>query len=144
MQKQQLINKLRELGIDTDNCYPKKSFISDFVPVVGMYENEFTEDFYFHSDYQNKIYKLPKLSTEVLDTLQKDVFQGKTKRLVPLSMCEIVWEDKPYEEPLDVPFEKMTLRQYTCIHRGVPKSGLPWLDAIIKESHDISREINGN
>lgn len=143
MNKQQLIDKLKELGIDTENCYPKKSFIKDLIPVVGMFEKEFQDDFYFYSDYQKKIYKLPKQTQAQFENFEKDVFQGETKRLVPLSICEIIWDDKPFEELPDEQYDKMTVRKYACIHLKVPKSGLPWLDALIKESQNIHVTIGG-
>ncbi len=34
----------------------------------------------------------------------------------------------------DVPMSAMTLRRYACIKLGVPESGLPWLDSLIRKS----------
>jgi hypothetical protein len=40
MTKEEIIEKLREFGITSENCYPKNSFIDDdsIEPVVGLYK----------------------------------------------------------------------------------------------------------
>ena len=134
MEKQDIIAKLKELGIQSENCYPKKSFISDDgTPVVGLFKAEFASDFYFFTPFDKTLYVLRK--TEYTKYKENE-FMNSTKYLVPLSDCEVVWVDKPLEE-IELPdghFSEMTLRQYACIHLKVPKSGLPWLDEVIKES----------
>lgn len=39
-----------------------------------------------------------------------------------------------YED--DVSFSKMTLREYACMHLGVPETKYPWLNAIIRKSKE--------
>lgn len=132
--KQEIIEKLRELGINSENCYPKKSFLHGIIPVVGLYKTELSSDFYFYTTFDKTLYVFRKIPT--VDGLQKDIFMEKTKYLVPLSNCEVVWTDKPLEETElpDENFGKMSLRHYAAIHLKVPNSGILWLDEMIKES----------
>ena len=135
MEKQDIINKLKELGIQSENCYPKKSFIDSDLEeaVVGLFKTEFASDFYFYVPFEKKLFVLKKTDIE---QFKHEIFMGKTKYIVPLSKCEVVWEDKPLED-IELPdenFSMMTLRHYSCIHLKVPKSGLGWLDELIKES----------
>lgn len=129
MTKDELKEKLNELGIQTENCFPKSTFPYNGEIVVGLYEREMKEDFYFFGKYDKKIYKFPKPT----NTQNYDVDSGSDKRLIPLQECEMVWEDKPFVEKIDAPFGTMTLRQYACIQLGVPDSGLEWLDNLIKQ-----------
>lgn len=98
---------------------------------VGCFKSELEDNFYFYNTYDQKIYILPKQPT---DGLQKDVFNGKTKYLVPLSRANSIWEDRPFEELPDLAYNKMTLRHYACIKLKVADSGLAWLDKLIKDS----------
>lgn len=122
---------MKELGITTTNCYPKSSFLKDNIVFIGCFKSELEEDFYFYNTYDQKIYHLPKTPTE---GLEKDVFNNKTKYLVPISKAIEIWEDRPYEELPDLAYSKMTLRHYACIKLGVPDSGIAWLDQLIKKS----------
>lgn len=125
-----VIEKLKEFGIITKNTYPKKTFINNENVVISCYPREVSEDFYFFNDFDNNLYKLPKI--ENLDSYTLD---GNTGRyLIPLSYCESIWKDEPFQELPDAPFNIMTLRQFAAIKLKVPKSGLPWLDEMIKES----------
>lgn len=140
MDKEQIINKLRELGINSNNCYPKKTFLdSSGEVVIGMHKKEFSEDFYFYVEYDKKLYVLRKQID--LSKFPEDIFMGKTKYLVPVTLCQLVWEDKPLEE-IELPdkkFQEMTVREYACIHLKVPNSGIPWLDKLIEQGqqHDM-------
>lgn len=131
--KEKIIQKLKELGIDSDNCYPKKTFMKNFELVVGVFASEFESDCYFAGDYGKKLYKIP-ATTKFKAMYEKDTFQGKDKWLVPVSSCQIVWEDKAFVELPNSPFSSVTLREYACIHLKLPQSGNPWLDTLIKES----------
>lgn len=147
MTKSELIEKLKELGVDTDNYYPKKSFIYNSEPYIGCYKSELlSKIFYFHNDYDKKIYKIGPLTEEDVWKLDSELFEGKTKYLVPLSSCEVIWSDKPYIELPDIPFKDATLRQYACIHLKVPNSGYDWLDVLIKESiqNDDKGRVDNN
>ena len=136
MDKKGIINKLRELGIETDNCYPKNSFPDqDSLEIsVGLFKNEFAEDFYFYTKYNKTMYVLRKV--EDISKFKEETFMNKKKWIVPLTECEVVWCDKPLEEVSlpDENFNMMTLRDYACIHLKVPKSNYPWLNELIKES----------
>lgn len=127
MKKEEIIEKLKEFGIKTTNCFPKKTFLRELVPVVALYERELKEDFYFYTEFEKRIYKVPKGVTSTY-------FDDSTeKHIILLSDCDIQWEDKPYEELEDLSYRDMTLRHYACIQLGVPNSGLPWLDELIKQ-----------
>lgn len=132
MEQEQLAEKLKSMGVNTTNCYPKASFIKEDEIFVGLFKREMEEDFYFYNRFDKKIYALRKPNN--LDSYEEDKFQGKTKYLVPLKECEVIWEDKPYEELPDKPYKEMTLREHACIQLRVPDSGLPWLDHIISKS----------
>ena len=47
MTKEELKDKLNDLGIKTDNYFPKSTFPFDGQICVGLYEREMKEDFYF-------------------------------------------------------------------------------------------------
>ena len=138
MEKQALIDKLKELGIDSANCYPKKSFIDidTAEAVVGLYKGEFASDFYFYVEYDKTLYVLRKTD---YSKFKQEEFLGKTKWIVPLSKCEAVWKDVPLEEVemIDEQFSNMTLRDYACIHLKVPKTNYPWLNELIKEGQGV-------
>lgn len=131
MNKQEIIDKIKELGISSENAFPKSSFAKNGIIYVAFYERELKEDFYFFNTFDKKIYKNTPKDIKKLET---DNFKNSVKYLVPLDECIVVWEDKPYVELVDEPFGSMTLRQYACIHLKVPESGLDWLDNIIKKS----------
>lgn len=131
MTKDELKEKLSELGIETDNCFPKSTFPHNKIISVGLYEREMREDFYFYSKYDNKIYRLPK----AVDIKSYEIDKSSDKRMVPLTDCEVMWEDKPFVEKLDAAYNTMTLRQYACIQMRIPDTGLDWLDNLIKEGN---------
>lgn len=135
MNKEELIEKLRELGIDSDNVYPKKSFKKDSDIYIGLYLREMQDDFYFYNDYDKKIYKIP--VTDEVEKYEMEKFGDSYKYLIPKGDWEIVWEDVPYQEKPDLAYNSMTVRQYACIHLRVPDSGLPWLDEIIKSAPPV-------
>lgn len=131
MNKQQIIDKLKELGIITENCYPKNSFLKDGLPVVGCYKRELNEDFYFYNGYNKAIYKVP------FKVINPWLFDGLTEKyIIPDCDWELIWEDKPYVELEDVPYRDMTLRQFACITLGIPQTGVVWLDELIKKKDD--------
>lgn len=141
MDKDGIISKLRELGILSENCYPKKSFIDSGEPVVGLYKGEFASDFYFYTPFDKTLYVLRKTD---YTKFKENEFGGATKYIVPLRDCETVWKDQPKEE-IELPdeaFGSLTMRDYACIHLKVPKSRLPWLNELIKEGqqHDIKTQ----
>jgi hypothetical protein len=134
MKKEEIIEKLKDLGIESKNAYPKSSFIYEGDVCVGLYEREMKEAFYFFNKYDSKIYKYPFTGN------YKDAFEYDSiaeKYMVPLAYCQVVWEDKPYVELPDAKFAEMTLRQYACIHLRIAQSGLDWLDNLIKETSPL-------
>lgn len=129
MDKKEVIDKLKSLGIDTTNVYNKKTFLDQNIVVVSMFESELREDFYFWNERDNKIYKLPGSQNK-----QSFTFEVSSNRyFVPFSLFLVVWEDKPYRELPDKPFSNITVREYACIHLGIPNSGNEWLDNLIIE-----------
>ena len=135
MKKEEIIEKLKELGINTKNAYPKSSFINVSEPCVGLYEREMKEDFYFYNKYDKKIYKFPE--SLGINSNKYDYDDITEKYLVTMHDCELVWEDKPYIELPDAPYKDMTLRQYACIQLRIPNSGLSWLDNLIKQTSPL-------
>lgn len=133
MDKEQIIEKLKELGVVTTNVFPKSSFIRNGEVHIGMFKREFEEDFYFYNTFDKKIYKVPKMET---DNLEVDNHKGMKKYLIPLFQCKLVWEDKEYIELPDDEYKSMTLRDYACIQLRHPVSSKEWLNTLIKESND--------
>lgn len=132
MTQEELGNKLKSLGITTKNYYTKKSFIWDGQPSVGLFERELQEDFYFHNNFDNKIYLLTK-ETAKANTFEEDEHEGRTKFIVPLSLCkEIETEEPVYVELEDSPHREMTIRDYTAIKWKRPISNKVWLNELIK------------
>lgn len=123
--------KLRDLGIETDNYYPKTTFMKDGAPYVGLYLREMNEDFYFLNQY-NKLYKFPK--TNDLEKYDMEKFGNGYKYQIPVSDCKLMWEDKPLVEKPDKSYKDMTLREYACLMLRVPESGTDWLDTLIKNA----------
>jgi len=132
MEKKGLIEKLSALGINTENCFKKSTFLLDGTVYVALYGSETKDDFYFFNLYDKKIYLFPKVD-EMSTHYKQD--EGTKKYLIPIKDCSLVWEDKPFKELEDIPFKEMTLRQYACIKLKVADTGIPWLDTIINKSH---------
>jgi len=128
MKKEELFEKLKDLGIETKNAFPKSSFIYNKDVHIGLYEREMKDDFYFVNKYDGKIYRWNH------DLESYDYDDNTEKYMIPLSRCKLVWEDKPFVEKPDKPFKEMTLREYACIHLQVPDSGLEWLDNLISKN----------
>lgn len=141
MTKLQIIEKLKELGIHSTNCYPKKSFMHNSTWHVGLYKSELESDFYFFNEFDKTLYMF-KVEPKCCEQYEMELFNGKTKYLIPLHDCINIFEDKPYEEKIDAPFRDITIRQYTCIHLRHPDSGLPWLDLLIKKANNDKKHIN--
>ena len=137
MNTQEIIDRLAALGITTTNCYPKSTFVDKPTSeiVVGLFKREMLEDFYFYNAYSKKIYLFKKPAS--IENYPKDDFRGSVKFLVPLHECEVVWEDKEYVELPNKQFNEMTLRDYACIHLGVPDTGIEWLDMIISKKGKV-------
>ena len=135
MDKKAIIEKLERMGISTVNAYPKSSFLHEGDVHVGLYEREMKDDFYFFNKYDSKLYVWKKNTSDEPDTYAYDSVTEKF--MIPMSDCELVWEDKPFVEKPDKPYKEMTLREYACIQLRVPDSGLPWLDTLIKETSPL-------
>lgn len=129
--KKEIIEKLISLGIQTVNAYPKSSFLHMGNAYVGLYEREMKSDFYFFNKFDDKIYVWKQ-------NLKKYNYDSTTEKyIIPMSECEVVWEDTPFVEKPDKPFKDMTLREYACIHLRIPDSGLHWLDSLIKQTSSL-------
>jgi len=138
MNKEEIIEKLKTLGITTDNCYPKTSFVKNDDIYIGCYGRELKDDFYFYNTFDKKVYVIKKGTDTELASWEREMFNGKEKVLVPLKSAKTVWEDKPYEALADVRFAEMSLREYACIHLGVPETDKPWLNELIKKGRSIT------
>lgn len=133
MSKEEILDKLKELGIITTNAFSKNSFLKHGDIYVGLFKREMAEDFYFYNSFQNKIFKFPK--TDDTEQFEKEKHMGSMKYLVPLYKCEVIWEDREFVELPDDKYINMSLRQYACIQMRHPNSGVEWLDVLIKESN---------
>lgn len=126
-----LTEKLKKLGIiiSPEQTYPKKCFRYNNKQVVALYEREFKKDFYFSlgSDQGEKIFKVSDRNHE---NYEQDTVTDKF--MVPLSTCEIIWEDKELVELIDEPFKSITLRDYVCIHHKLPETNKEWLNELLK------------
>ncbi len=125
---------MKTLGITTENCYPKTSFVKNDNIYIGCYGRELKDDFYFYNTYDKKVYLIKKGTDIELASWEREMFNNKEKILVPLKVAKIIWEDKPYETLPDDKFTTMTLRDYACIHLGVAETDKPWLNALITKS----------
>jgi hypothetical protein len=131
----ELKEKLKGMGIETDNLYPKTSFLKDGVPHIGMYEREFKEDFYFHNKFDNKIYKVPKPTGALKDIYEGEIFQNSEKFLVPEGdWVQVEEEEQGYVELEDEAYQTMTIRDYACIQLRIPESNKDWLNKLIKSA----------
>lgn len=145
MTQEELGKLLKELGINTRNYYPKKSFNWNGVPSVGLFERELKEDFYFHNNYDNCVYKHD--ATDDIATLETDNFNNMEKFIIPLSNCEKIYpetatvshveaveEEEEFVEQDDAPHREMTIRDYAAIKWMKPISNKPWLNKLISEN----------
>lgn len=164
MTKERLILILKELGINTNNCYTKKSFYWNDKLSIGCYPRELKEDFYFHNHLDDKIYFIS-AANAVSCEFDVDLFNGSDRYIVPLEECSVIYpvsttctttkyemseeiekltkqiEEKPFEELEDSQFAKMTLRDYACIHLKVAETDKGWLNEIIKKATPGSKLI---
>lgn len=110
---------------------------------IGCFERELKEDFYFYNTFDKKIWKLSKPEDKDLIVWEREVFNSREKILVPMKSGKLhsVWEDKPYQELPNKSFSAMNLREYACIHLGVPESGEPWLDELIRKSGSHAAKV---
>lgn len=139
MTQEELGAKLKALGINTKNYYPKKSFLRNGEPCVGLFERELKEDFYFHNNFDDKIYQLS--ATSPTD-LEEEEHEGRTKYIVPLSRCSELQAAEEYVTLEDEQYGNMTLRDYACIHLKVPETDKTWLNTLIKKSREWSRPVH--
>lgn len=134
MTQEILSNKLKELGVQSENFYTKKSFLIDGIPYIGCYERELKEDFYFYNNFDNNIYKI------VFNNNYSFEQNKVTNRfLVPLALCIPILNDE-YVEKEDVPYKDMTLRDYVAIQLSIPVSNKEWLNTIINDKGRMGRD----
>lgn len=131
MVKEQLIQDLKEIfGIETTNCYPKKSYLRDGMAHIGCYGSEIDKTFYFFNEFDKKYYVF-KGNKENYDT---ENFMDKIKYQIPLAACEILEPIGEYKEKEDASFHgETTLRDLAAIFLKKPVSNKKWLNDIIKQ-----------
>ena len=124
----------------------------------GLFDYEFAEDYYVY-DKLGRVLRIP-ATDDFRELYEVDLGWKEThkriKYVVPLAGLEpadkpknnlklVKKEEEPEveqeDESIDIPEDlpdlpksNMTLRQYACIHLGVPATGLAWLDDIIMKS----------
>ena len=152
MEKKEIIQKLKELGIDSENCYPKKTFVLDKEVLVACYKRELLDNFYFFLEYDKTMYKISKIAD--IEELPTNNFMGSTKYLVPFDFCVPIWtapadevrqqdseqyledgmkkyEHEIYQELEDDAMKLMTIRDLYAIIQNKPVSNKTWLNNII-------------
>jgi hypothetical protein len=132
MTANEITQKLKSIGIDSTNCYPKTILNKANGVFVGLYPREVEEDFYFPDKGDKRIYRIPR--PDYLEQYEFEKFGKDYKYQIPKRDWETVWEDKEFEEKPDKAFKEMTLREYACIKLKIPDSGNQWLDTLIKKT----------
>lgn len=134
MNEQELKENLKTIfGIETNNCYPKTSYIKEEIPTIGCFSRELDEDFYFYSGFEKKYYKVAKLDKE---SLGSEKFNGKDKYQVPNNLwIELEETTIPYTEKDDEHINSLTIRDLYAIIQDIPCSNKSFLNKIIKENN---------
>lgn len=133
MEKQRALDKLKELGIDTQNFYDKKTYIYNGEVCVGIFPVEANRDdtFYFSINHEDILYMM---SSDAIRKCPTDKHLNQDKFQVPLKLAVELWKEEPFFEELpDMPFSKLSARQYYALTHNIPISGVDWMDAMIKK-----------
>jgi hypothetical protein len=132
MEKERAFEKLKELGIETQNYHNKKTYVWKDRVCVGIFpvEADREEKFYFSINTEDKLYMID--SSLIKGCIIEQHF-GKDKYQVPLSFATLIWEDKAYIEPVDENFKNLTIRDLVAIIHKKPISGKDWLNILIKQ-----------
>lgn len=145
MTKTQIREKLKEIGIDTDNVYSKFILASNGQEAVSLFEDEFVTDFYFHHKDLDKIFKI-KATSKYKEMYETEIHYSALKYLVPASEWEEVIFPKAereyteeFVEQEDDEMKKMTLRDYASIQLGTAQSNKKWLNELITKSKIYSK-----
>jgi len=132
MTQQEIIENLKtKFGVETKNAYPKKTYLRDGFPFIGVFSSELKEDFYFYVEYRNEYYKLP-YRENYKEYYIPEIFDGKTKYQIDMSDCILLKEPEEYRELEDASFMgETTLRDVASIILNKPVSNKTWLNEII-------------
>ncbi len=135
---EELQNNLKDrFGIITTNCYPKKTFLREEVPTIGLFGKELKEDFYFIVEYTGKYYKLSGINKE---NFPKEIFGSSEKYQIPLSLAQEL-KNKPKSNQPEVEFKEqedahfmgeVTLRDLATLFLKKPVSNKQWLNDLVK------------
>lgn len=133
MEKERALEKLKELGIETQNFHTKKTYAWNNKACIGIFpvEAEREDKFYFSTNNDEKIYMI---ASDVVKSCTIEQHYGKDKYQVPLELAVLLWEDKPFTELIDVPFSKITARMFYAMVQNKPVSNVDWLDTLIKQN----------
>jgi hypothetical protein len=132
MEKEKALAKLKELGIQSTNYTDqKRPYTLNGRVCIGVFPAEASRDTHFYFNLRDILYSI---SQEDIKSSDLDTFQGKEKYQVPLEKCSIIWEDRPFEEVVDLPFSKMTARMFYAMLQNKPVSNVDWLDALIRQN----------
>lgn len=133
MEKERALEKLKELGIETQNYYNKKTYVWNNRVCVGIFPVEANkeEKFYFSINAEEKIYMI---SSDTVKSCAIEQHFGKDKYQVPLELATSIWQDQVFVEMPDLPFTKMTVRMFYAMLQNKPVSNVDWLDTLIRQN----------
>lgn len=133
MEKERALEKLKELGIETQNFFNKKTYVRNNEVCIGIFpvEADREEVFYFSINSEEKLYGVDRVVVKDCD-LEKHF--GQDKYQVPLRHATLLWQNQPYVEMPDLPFTKMTVRMFYAMLQNKPVSNVDWLDTLIRQN----------
>lgn len=136
MEKSKALEKLKELGIDTNNFYDKKTFIKSGEVCIGIFPVEANreENFYFSINTEEELFTLSR--EVILKEAEQSEHMGKMKYEIALSHAKSLWKDSGvFTERPDDNFKSMTIRDFAAIHWKKPISDKAWLNALIQKNN---------
>jgi hypothetical protein len=144
LNKEEGIKYLTSIGINSKNYYTKSTFRGrDGKPKISLFANELKDDFYCQIVTQGQpldkvitIYKVPYNPDNLnrdYDIMAKDSNTEYKKYIFDLTEIKPVYKLEEKEKE-DAPFSSMSMRDYVCIHTGVPESSKAWVNRLIMKS----------
>jgi hypothetical protein len=129
MEKERALLRLKELGINTQNFFDKRTYLREGAVHVGIFPVEAGREdhFYFTVNNENEIYSI---SRDEIQKCPKEEHLGKEKYQVLLSKADCIYRESA-EEFMDENVKNMTIRDYCAIHWQKPVSSKDWLNALI-------------
>ncbi len=116
---------------ETDNCYPKKSYLREGIPTIGLFSKELDDTFYFYNEYNTKYYVL--LAKELhREVYPLEEFGNYKKYQIPLSLAVELKPIEEFKEQEDNHFMgEVTLRDLAALLLKKPISNKKWLNEVI-------------